>query len=47
MFVQYSFVQRRPSPIKLERHPFEPSPAVVIAAGIAFMAATSLFYALG
>ena len=46
MFVQYSFVRRRVSPAIAERRPLETSPAIVMSAGIAFMALTSVLYLL-
>jgi hypothetical protein len=46
MFVQYSFVQRRPSMPVAGRRPFEPAPGLVMSAGVAFMAMTSALYAL-
>lgn len=44
MFVQYSFVQQRPSPATIERRPIEMSPAAAMSAGVVFMAVTSVLY---
>jgi hypothetical protein len=43
MFVQYSFVQRRASSPG-ERQSLEMTPAMVMSAGVAFMAVTSVLY---
>ena len=46
MFVQYSFVRRHVSPATGERRSPEVSPAIVMSAGVAFMALTSVLYLL-
>jgi hypothetical protein len=46
MFVQYSFVQRRPSLVGAESRSIEMTPAIVMSAGVAFMAITSVLYLL-